>query len=51
MQKPPPKWLCPPQFCLGLGDDFEGPFAPEGYEVTPVIILPGLGTRLGYIAK
>ena len=38
-------------FCLGLGDDFEGPFAPEGYELTLVIILPGLGTRLGYVAK
>ena len=31
LQKPPPKWLCPPQFCLGLGGNFEGPFAPEGY--------------------
>ena len=21
--------------CVGVGDDFEGQFAPEGYEVTP----------------
>ena len=31
--KPSSKWFCPPQFCVG--DDFEGPFAPEGYKVTP----------------
>jgi len=27
--------LCLPQFCLGVGDDFKGPFAPEGFEIIP----------------
>ena len=35
LRQPPPEWLCPPQFRLGVGDDFEGPFAPEDFEITP----------------
>ena len=35
LQKPPPEWLCLPQFFVGVGKDFEGPFVLEGYEVSP----------------
>ena len=29
-----PGWLCPPQFKLGIGDDWEGQFAGIGFETT-----------------
>ena len=29
-----PGWLCPPQFKLGIGDDWEAPFAGIGFETT-----------------
>lgn len=31
---PPPGWLFPPQFKLGIGEDTEGPFVPEKFETT-----------------
>ena len=31
MKEPPPGWLCPFQFKLGVGEAFEGPFA-ESFE-------------------
>ncbi len=27
LTEPPPGWLCPIQFKLGIGEEFEGPFA------------------------
>ena len=35
LRKPPTEWFCLPQFCVGVGNDFKVPFAPEGYENTP----------------
>ena len=32
-QDPLPSWLCPPQFRLGIGNKWEGPFAPS-FETT-----------------
>ena len=29
-----PRWLCLPQFKLGIGEDWEGPFAGIGFETT-----------------
>ena len=34
LQDPFPDWLCPPQFKLGIGDDWEGPLAGIGFETT-----------------
>ena len=34
LRDPFPGWLCPPQFKLGIGDDWEGPFAEIGFEMT-----------------
>ena len=34
LQDPFPSWLCPPQFKLGIGNDWEGPFAGIGFETT-----------------
>ena len=34
LQEPFPGWLCLPQFKLGTGDDWEGPFAGIGFETT-----------------
>ena len=32
-QDPLRSWLCPPEFRLGIGDEWEGPFAPS-FETT-----------------
>ena len=34
LQDPFPSWVCPPQFKLGIGDNWEGPFTGIGFETT-----------------
>jgi hypothetical protein len=34
LQEPLPSWLCLPQFKLGICNNWEGPFAGIGFEMT-----------------
>ena len=38
LSNPPPGWLCPIEFELGVGD-FEGPFVPDRFHISDKLLL------------